>query len=330
MNPEHTDPDQARNGAAHLFPPIEPHASDRLAVGAGHSLYWEESGNPEGVPVVFLHGGPGAGAAAEHRRFFDPRRYRIVIFDQRGAGRSTPLGELERQHHAAPGRRYRAPARPPGHRALAGVRRLLGLDPGAGLRPGPSRARARPWCCAASSSAAGARSTGSSTAWAASSRTPGEAFLAALPAAERDDPLSDLPPPPHRPGPGGAPARGARLVHLRGRLLHPAAEPGDRGRLRPATRMALALARLEAHYFVNGCFLEEGQLLRWRGPHPRIPGVHRAGPLRPDLPAGDRRALAGAWPEAELDIVPDAGHAAMEPGIAQALVAATERFKTMV
>ena len=77
-----------------LFPEIEPYETGRFTVDDPHHLYWEQSGNPKGVPVVFLHGGPGAGAVPAHRRFFDPRHYRIVIFDQRGAGRSTPLGDL--------------------------------------------------------------------------------------------------------------------------------------------------------------------------------------------------------------------------------------------
>src|ERR1700690_3586120 len=80
---------------ADLFPPIEPFQAGRLPVDATHTLYWEESGNPKGVPAVFLHGGPGSGATPTHRRFFDPSFYRIVIFDQRGAGRSTPLGSVE-------------------------------------------------------------------------------------------------------------------------------------------------------------------------------------------------------------------------------------------
>src|SRR5690606_12259826 len=77
-----------------LFPPIEPYATGMLPLDGRHTMYWEQSGNPGGQPVVFLHGGPGAGATPTHRRFFDPAAYRIVIFDQRGAGRSTPLGEL--------------------------------------------------------------------------------------------------------------------------------------------------------------------------------------------------------------------------------------------
>ena len=78
-----------------LFPPIEPIASGMLEVGDGHSVYWEESGNPRGLPVVFVHGGPGAGCAPAYRRFFDPRFWRIVLFDQRGCGRSRPHGSVQ-------------------------------------------------------------------------------------------------------------------------------------------------------------------------------------------------------------------------------------------
>src|SRR5919198_1903428 len=77
-----------------LFPPIEPYRTGTLRLDARHIMYWEQSGNPRGAPVLFLHGGPGAGATAVHRRFFDPAYWRIIIFDQRGAGRSTPLGEI--------------------------------------------------------------------------------------------------------------------------------------------------------------------------------------------------------------------------------------------
>src|SRR5215218_6693106 len=77
-----------------LYPPLEPFNAGRLQLDRIHTMYWEETGNPRGVPVVFLHGGPGAGSAPNHRRFFDPRHYRIVIYDQRGAGRSSPLGEV--------------------------------------------------------------------------------------------------------------------------------------------------------------------------------------------------------------------------------------------
>ena len=77
-----------------LFPPIEPYATGMLKLDGRHTMYWEQSGNPRGAPAVFLHGGPGAGATPTHRRFFDPQHYRIIVFDQRGAGRSTPLGDI--------------------------------------------------------------------------------------------------------------------------------------------------------------------------------------------------------------------------------------------
>src|SRR5207302_1037586 len=83
------------NSRRDLFPPIEPYRTGRLRLDVRHTMYWEESGNPRGAPLLFLHGGPGAGATAVHRRFFDPTHWRIVIFDQRGAGRSTPLGDVQ-------------------------------------------------------------------------------------------------------------------------------------------------------------------------------------------------------------------------------------------
>ena len=122
-----------------LFPEIGPFETGYLPLSGGHVMYWEQVGNPRGAPVLFLHGGPGAGAGAVHRRFFDPDFWRVVIFDQRGAGRSRPLGGLEDNTTDRSGRRYRDAAPAPRHRALAAVRRLLGLDAGAGLCPGASR-----------------------------------------------------------------------------------------------------------------------------------------------------------------------------------------------
>src|SRR5688572_5432021 len=86
--------DISRTPRAELYPEIEPYSAGALKLDGVHAMYWEQSGNPEGAPVLFLHGGPGAGSAPAHRRFFDPAHYRIVIFDQRGAGRSRPLGEI--------------------------------------------------------------------------------------------------------------------------------------------------------------------------------------------------------------------------------------------
>ncbi len=136
-------PDNPRQRSDVLFPEIDPYATGRLAVDARHTLYWETCGNHDGVPLVFLHGGPGGGCLPHHRRYFDPAFWRIVLFDQRGAGRSTPCGGARRQHDAASRRRPRAAAPASRHRAVAALRRLVGLDAGARLRRGASGALPR-------------------------------------------------------------------------------------------------------------------------------------------------------------------------------------------
>ena len=118
-----------------LYPAIEPYRQERLKVGGGHEIYFEECGNPNGKPVLIVHGGPGGGCNSTMRRYHDPARYRIVLFDQRGCGRSLPHASLEANttwHLVADMERLRTHL---GHRALAAVRRLVGLDAVAGLRP---------------------------------------------------------------------------------------------------------------------------------------------------------------------------------------------------
>ena len=111
-----------------LYPEIQPYDSGMLDVGDGHQLYWERCGTPGAKPAVFLHGGPGAGISPNHRRQFDPAKYDVLLFDQRGAGKSVPARQPGSQHHLAPGRRYRAAARDVRRRQMDGVRRKLGLD----------------------------------------------------------------------------------------------------------------------------------------------------------------------------------------------------------
>ena len=123
-----------------LFPEIGPFETGYLPLTDGHVMYWEQVGNPRGLPVLFLHGGPGAGAGTVHRRFFDPDFWRVTIFDQRGAGRSRPLGSCrptQRRIWWPISRRCAGT----GHRKMAVVRRLLGFDPRPCLCAGPSRTR---------------------------------------------------------------------------------------------------------------------------------------------------------------------------------------------
>ncbi len=276
-----------------LYPPIEPYQTGRLRLDDIHTMYWEQSGNPRGVPVVFLHGGPGAGATPVHRRFFDPRRYRIVVFDQRGAGRSSPVGELRdntTRHLIADMEQLREDAR---HRALAGVRRLVGLDARARLRRGASGAlpglraarhlpRPRPqeidWFLY------GLRNV-FPEAW--------RKFVAPDPGGRARRPAARLPPPPHRSRSRGASRRRARLVDLRRARARPWCPSPETVAAFGEANMAFGLARIETHYFIEDDFLQRGPAAARPRAHPPPAGDHRAGPLRHDLP--DRhRGRAGA------------------------------------
>ncbi|MFQ5776230.1 MAG: prolyl aminopeptidase [Kiloniellaceae bacterium] len=308
-----------------LFPPIEPYETGRLAREKPHVLYWEQSGNPRGQPVVFLHGGPGAGASPDHRRFFDPGHYRIVVFDQRGAGRSTPLGELSRnttRHLVADIEALRA---------HLGIERWLIFGGSWGSTLALAYAEAHP-----------ERVTGLVLRGIFLCRKPEidwflygmrwiypeiwRRFAEGVPEAERGDLLAAY----HR-----------RLIDPDPAVHMPAARAwstyeGACSTLLPSPEtvaafgedtMALGLARIEAHYFVNGIFLEDGELLRDVDRIRRIPGVIVQGRYDVVCPIATADELRRAWPEADFVVVPDAGHSAMEPGIRRALVAATQRFK---
>ena len=308
-----------------LFPPIEPYAVHRLDVGDGHQLYVEECGTPDGLPAVFLHGGPGAGCGPTHRRFFDPCRYRLVLFDQRGSGRSTPHASLEHNttwHLVADMERVRE--------ALDIDRWLVfGGSWGSTLalayaETHPARVRAlvlrgiflcRPW----------------EIRWfyqhGAHLLFPDywQDFLAPIPAAERDDLVHAY----HRRLTGAddvAMHRAARAWSLwEGRCATLLPDAGIRSAFAD-DRLALSLARIECHYFVNDSFLAPEQLLRDVSRLADIPGVIVHGRYDAICPLQSAWELHHAWPTAELQVIADAGHAAFEPGIAAALVAATNRF----
>ena len=308
-----------------LFPPIEPLDSGRLALDGRHAMYWEICGNPAGQPVVFLHGGPGAACTADHRRFFDPGHYRIVLYDQRGAGRSEPLGELidnTTQHLIGDLESLRA---------HLGVERWLVFGGSWGSTLALAYAEAHP-----------ERVTGlvlrgiflvrpSEIEWFLMGMRwfypeVWRAFAEFLPEDERGDLLTGY----HRrlvdPDPGVHMPAARRWSTYEAACSTLLPNP-EMVKAFGEDRMALGLARIEAHYFMNGAFLAENQLLAEIGRIRHIPAVIVQGRYDVICPLATAEELARAWPEADFRVVHDAGHSALDPGIRKALVAATERFK---
>jgi len=313
---------------AGLYPEIEPYDAGMLELDGVHRMYWEQSGNPRGTPVLFVHGGPGAGAAPGHRRFFDPAHYRIVIFDQRGAGRSTPLGELHDNttpHLVADIETLRT---------HLGIERWLVFGGSWGSTLALAYSEAHPERCTSLILRGiflcrkseidwflyGLRNL-FPEAW--------HAFAGAIPESERGDLLA---------------AYYKRLTDPDPNVHMPAAHAwsiyeGSCSTLLPNPEtvayfagdvVALGLARIEAHYFNHDIFMPENSLLaninRIRG----IPGVIVQGRYDAVCPIVSADDVHRAWPEAEYIVVPDAGHSAWEPGICAELVKATERFKAKI
>jgi proline iminopeptidase len=311
-----------------LYPAIEPNRSGRLDVGDGHELYYEESGNPEGKPVVFLHGGPGGGTTPKMRQFFDPAAYRIVLFDQRGAGRSRPHASLEANttwHLVDDIERLR--------RHLAIERwQVFGGSWGSSLAL--AYAETHPERVTELVLRGIFLLRRKELAWfyqrGVSELFPDlwQDFLAPIPEKEHGDLLHAY----HRRLTGDDSA-----TRLRAAKAWSVWEGSTSTLLpRPDVRktfeeddMALSMARIESHYFVNGGFMEEGRLLRDIDRVRHIPGVIVQG--RYDVVCAPVSAweLSRAWPEADFRIVPDAGHAAFEPGNVHELVSATDRFASL-
>ncbi|MGH6948563.1 MAG: prolyl aminopeptidase [Kiloniellales bacterium] len=311
--------------ANELYPPIEPFETGRLEI-EGYSLYWEQSGNPSGKPVVFLHGGPGAGASSDHRRFFDPKHYRVVIFDQRGAGRTTPLGGLD--GNTTP----KLVEDIERLRERFGIERWMAFGGSWGSTLALAYAEAHPERVSALVLRGIFLCRRSEIDWflyglRAIFPENWRKFSGFIPEAERSDLLSayhkrliDPDPAVHLPA-----ARAWSIYEGASSTLLPSPETvaafgGD--------RMALGLARIEAHYFVNDIFLPANALLENLPRIRKIPTVIVQGRYDVVCPIVTADELACAWPEADYRIVPDAGHSAMEPGIRKELVAATDRFRS--
>ena len=309
-----------------LYPEIEPHSTGTLRVSSLHSIYYEESGNPDGKPVVFLHGGPGGGTDPKQRRFFDPQAYRIVLFDQRGCGQSTPHAELREnttwdlvadmerlRNHLAIDRWQvfggswgstlalayaQTHPRRVSELVLRGIFLLRRAELLWFYQDGANHLFPDAW----------------------------EAFLAPIPSAERGDLMKAY----HRRLTSDDPA--TRLEAARAWSVWEAStsfllQRPDYIANAAGDDFALAFARIEAHYFVHRGFLErEQQLIENVGRLRHIPSVIVQGRYDVVCPMASAWQLHRAWPEAELVVVPDAGHSAFEPGILEALVAATDRF----
>lgn len=310
---------------ADLYPPIEPYAIHRLAVDEIHELYVEECGNPRGIPAVFLHGGPGAGCEPGHRRFFDPACYRIVLFDQRGSGRSKPHAELEANttwHLVADMERIREEL---------GIERWLVFGGSWGSTLALAYAQSHPERVAALVVRGIFLCRDPEIQWFYQEGTSWvfpdlwEDFLAPIPEQERDDLLHAY----HRRLTGSNEL--ARMAAAKawssweGRTISLLPNP-DLEATFSVPHLALSLARIECHYFVNHAFFEPEQLLRDAHRLADIPGVIIQGRYDLICPVRSAWELHQAWPQAELKIVADAGHAAFEPGIRSALVGATDHF----
>ncbi|MBL7235845.1 MAG: prolyl aminopeptidase [Komagataeibacter hansenii] len=307
------------------YPPIEPYDHGYLDTGDGHRVYWELCGNPDGIPVVFLHGGPGGGCSALQRRMFDPARYRILLFDQRGCGRSKPHAALDNNttwHLVGDIERLREMTGTPAWMVFGGSwGSTLAL---AYAQTHPDRVSAlvlRGIFTLRRAELLWYYQEGAS--WLFPDRW--ERFIAPIPPDERDD----------------------LIAAYRRRLTGPEGEERDRVALawslwegetltllpvpdiaaqHADIRYALAFSRIENHYFVHGGWLEEGQLIRDVGLIRHIPTVIVQGRYDVATPMRTAWDLHRAWPEATFRLVDAAGHAMSEEGIMAALLDATDSF----
>ena len=313
----------ARRG---LYPELQPYRTGYLQVSPEHSIYFEESGNPTGKPAVFLHGGPGGGTSPRQRRFFDPARYRIVLFDQRGCGKSRPHASLHDNTT------WHLVSDIEALRTHLGIASWLVFGGSWGSTLGLAYAQKHPDRV----TALVLRGIFLLRRWELEwfyQRGAGlffpdafQAYLAPIPPAERGDLISAY----HKRLVSENPlvrkeaARAwsvweASTAHLLQDREYIASCAGD--------EFSLAFARIECHYFVHGGFLErENQLVEDVVKIQKVPAVILQGRYDVICPVESAWELARAWPEADLRIVPDAGHAAFEPGIVHELVSATDRF----
>ena len=308
-----------------LFPEIMPYENGTLPLSDGHEMYWEQSGNPKGAPVLFLHGGPGAGTNANNRRFYDPEFYRIILFDQRGCGKSTPNASIDNnttQHLIGD---------------IELLREYLGIESWLVFGGSWGSTLALAYAQLFNNRCRGLILRGIflcgkeevdwfiygmgrffPEAW--------RSFANAIPESERLDLLT---------------AYQNLLVHPDTDINLPAARAwvsyeANCSTLRTKENVfwdstdsnsILALARLEAYYLANNGFFKENYLLNNMKAIRHLPGVIVQGRYDMVCPPTTAYRLASAWPEAHMEIIGDAGHSSLEPGIRKSLVKATEMMK---
>jgi len=304
-----------------LFPALSPNRHGMLAVDEVHTIYWEECGNPDGIPVLFLHGGPGAGLSPQHRRFFDPQRYRVILFDQRGAGKSTPLGEWRNNTTQLLINDIEQ------LRAQFGVSQWLVFGGSWGSTLALAYGQAHPEACLGFVLRGIFLCTQAEIDWFIEGvrwfyPELYEEFAALIPAAERGDLLAAYVKRILSSDPEVYWPAARAWSRFEGRRVYLMPQPEDT----PNDALDLGVGRLESHYMANLGFLEEDQLIRDLGRIAHLPAVIVQGRYDAICPPLSAYRLHQAWPGAQLEIIPDAGHGALEHGIASALVRATERF----
>ncbi len=308
------------------YPAIEPYDTQRLGVPGGHGIYYEQCGNPDGKPVLFVHGGPGGGCTEDDRRFFDPDVWRIVLFDQRGAGRSTPHAGLDENTTAHLIDDMEA------LRETLGIQRWMLFGGSWGSTLSLAYAEAHPTRVTAMVLRGIFLLRRMELDWYTRLGTPrvfaeaARRFHGLIPPEEREDLVAAY----HRRVMGDDPGVRREALEAWARWeaetssLHPDPERVEKY---AKAEFAEAFAGIELHYFIHGGFFErDGQLLEDAGRLAGIPGVIVHGRYDMVCPLQNAIDLHERWPEATLEIVPDAGHASDEPGILDALIRATDRF----
>lgn len=308
-----------------LFPALNPNATGMLDVGEGHEIYWEDCGNPKGVPIMFVHGGPGAGTASIHRRFFDPSHYRIILWDQRGCGRSRPLAET------AANTTDHLISDMEAIRDMLGIERWILMGGSWGSTLSLAYGVAHPERCLGFILRGVFLGQDYECDWFLNHMgtfqpEAARAFIDFLPEDERERPLEnyharlmDDDPDVHLPA-----ARAWATYEERCATLMP-----QKTVCAPKTISTLCLSRLEVHFFANGFFLKERSLLDEVSKISHLPCMIVQGRYDLVCPPVTADKLHRRWPGSQYVVVPDAGHSALDNGVRTALINATQAFKSI-